>query len=83
MSASTIRNRIAKVRADAQGSAHCAEGCRGKPDCTLYCYWGATKSGRDAEKHATYSIVPESYTVNTGDRMRDVKEGGSRKARAV
>jgi hypothetical protein len=34
-------------------------------------------------EHATYLILFESYNVNTGDLMKNGKEGGSRKARAV
>jgi hypothetical protein len=28
------------------------------------------------KEHATYSILLESYTVNTGEPARDGKEGG-------
>jgi hypothetical protein len=46
--------------------------------------WEAAKSGRD--KGATRHLISsrfKSYSVNTGDLVKDAKEGGSRKARAV
>jgi hypothetical protein len=36
----------------------------------------ATKSGRDSEQHATSTILLESFVVNTGEPVRDAKEGG-------
>ena len=53
-----------------------AEGNAGQPAFTLRQHWGATKSGRGHQKHATYSISFESYTLNTGESARDVKESG-------
>jgi hypothetical protein len=44
---------------------------------------GTRKARRGHQEHATYLISIESYYVNTGDLMKDDKEGGSRKARAV
>src|SRR5436190_14529810 len=38
--------------------------------------WEATKRGRGIRQHATYSILLESSTVNTGEPARDGKEGG-------
>ena len=43
---------------------------------TLCRYWGAAESGWGSEKHATYTIVFESFIVNTGEPERDGKEGG-------
>ena len=44
--------------------------------CTLCRYWGAAESGWGSEQHATYTILFESFMVNTGEPARDVQEGG-------
>jgi hypothetical protein len=33
---------------------------------TLCWYWGAAERGRGVQQHATYLILPESFTANTG-----------------
>ena len=53
-----------------------APGAPGQPDATLEEDGGAPKWGRGVQQHATYSILFESYLVNTGEPARDVKEGG-------
>ena len=53
-----------------------AEGNAGQPEFTLRQHWGATKSGRGHQKHATSSISFASYTLHTGESARDVKESG-------
>ena len=44
--------------------------------CTLCRYWGAAKSGWGNQQRATYSMSLESYLLNTGEPIVDVKEGG-------
>ena len=44
---------------------------------------GSRRERTGQRERATYSISIESYSVNTGDPRKDVKAGGSRKARAV
>jgi len=51
-------------------------GAPGQPDSTLEEDGGAPKRGRGVQQHATYTIPFESYTVNTGEPERDVKESG-------
>src|SRR6266851_6538272 len=64
-----------EVRPTACTGAACTKGHR--QTCTTLCNsWEATKRGRGIRQHATYSILLESYTVNTGEPARDVKEGG-------
>ena len=53
-----------------------AHGAPGQPDATLEEDGGAPERGRGVQQHATYSILSESYTVNTGEPEGDVKEGG-------
>ena len=48
----------------------------GPPDPTLEEDGGAPERGRGVQQHATYSILLESSTVNTGEPARDGKEGG-------
>ena len=43
---------------------------------TLWDDWGAAKRGRGTQQHATYLISLESYTVNTGSFLEDVKGSG-------
>jgi hypothetical protein len=43
---------------------------------TLCWYWGAAKSRRGSKQHATYVILLESSSVNTGDLLRDGKGSG-------
>ena len=44
---------------------------------TLYRYWEPAKRGDGASrKHATYSVLHESYTSNTGSFPKDGKEDG-------
>lgn len=43
---------------------------------TLCRYWEAAKSGRGHKKHATYTILLASYTVNTGDSPMNAKNSG-------
>ena len=44
--------------------------------CTLCRYWGAAESGWGSSQHATYRILLESSTLNTGEPDRDAKESG-------
>lgn len=45
--------------------------------CTLYRYWEPAQRGDGASReHATYSILHESYTSNTGSFPRDAKGDG-------
>ena len=51
-------------------------GAPGQPDVTLEEDGGAPKRGGGVQQHATYSILSESYTVNTGEPERDAKDSG-------
>jgi hypothetical protein len=42
-------------------------GAPGQPDATLEEDGGAPERGRGVQQHATYSILLESFIVNTGD----------------
>jgi len=44
-----------------------AYGAPGQPDATLEEDGGAPKRGRGVQQHATYSMLFESFIVNTGD----------------
>ena len=44
-----------------------AYGAPGPPDATLEEDGGAPERGRGVQQHATYSILLESFMVNTGD----------------
>ena len=44
---------------------------------------GSRRERTGQRERATYSILFQSYNVNTGDLMKHGKEGGRRKARAV
>ena len=46
------------------GEAH---GAPGQPDSTLEEDGGAPERGRGVQQHATYRILFESFSVNTGD----------------
>src|SRR4029453_11817328 len=48
----------------------------GQPDSTLEEDGGAPERGRGVQQHATYSILFESSTVNTGSFLKDVKGRG-------
>jgi hypothetical protein len=43
-----------------------AHGAPGQPDATLEEDGGAPERGRGVQQHATYSILFESFIVNTG-----------------
>jgi hypothetical protein len=51
-------------------------GAPGQPDATLEEDGGAPKRGRGVQQHATYSILFESFIVNTGSFLKDVKGSG-------
>ena len=53
-----------------------AHGAPGQPDSTLEEDGGAPERGRGVQQHATYSILSESSTVNTGEPARDAKDSG-------
>ena len=53
-----------------------AYGALGPPDATLEEDGGAPERGRGVQQHATYSILVESYPVNTGEPERDAKDSG-------
>ncbi len=48
----------------------------GQPDSTLEEDGGAPKRGRGVQQHATYSILFESFIMNTGDFLLDAKGSG-------
>jgi len=68
MSASGARNRteFARVWAEAMMRRSIAEGYTGKPDLPCVNTGEAAKSGWGNEKHATYSILFESYLFEHG-----------------
>src|SRR5882672_5133694 len=69
---STLRPRVAATTKSG-GMCPCllprmvAHGAPGPPDSTLEEDGGAPKRGRGVQQHATYSILFESFMVNTGD----------------
>jgi hypothetical protein len=48
---------------------------------TLCWYWGAAERGRGVQQHATYLILPESFTANTGSFQGMPRRVGSREGR--
>ena len=48
----------------------------GQPDATLEEDGGAPKRGRGVQQHATYSILLESFMMNTGDFLLDANGSG-------
>jgi hypothetical protein len=51
-------------------------GAPGQPAGTLEEDGGAPKRGRGVQQHATDSILFESFMVNTGSFLKDVKGSG-------
>jgi hypothetical protein len=51
-------------------------GAPGQPDATLEEDGGTPKRGRGVQQHATYSMLLESFIMNTGSFLKDVKGSG-------
>jgi hypothetical protein len=51
-------------------------GAPGQPDSTLEEDGGTPERGRGVQQHATYRMLLESSTVNTGSVLKDVKGSG-------